>query len=496
MRVVLDLNSVEGYRTFLRVKSLPVYKFTGTEAWFPDEYAAAVGVPVHGPVTPATYTPRPWLFDYQRDIAAEAVRKRKYAVFADCGLGKTAILLEFARHAAESLPRGRTVLIVSPLMVVRQTVAEAARFYGGDLPVESVRAADLPGWLAAGRGRVGITNYEAVTDRVRDGGRLGALVLDESSMLKSHYGKWGQRLIALGRGLDWKLCLTGTPAPNDRIEYANHAVFLDHFPTVNSFLARYFVNRGETGNRWELKPHALRAFYRGLSHWCVFLSDPSVYGWKDNSAPLPPIRTHVTDVPLTAEQKDEAVRAGGGLFGSSGRGGIGSRAVMARIAKGFSRAGRPIPSNKPGVVCDLAAGGTSIVWCRYNAEQDDITRRMPDAANVDGSTPDDERAESIAAFQRGDRPAMVTKPKILGFGLNLQVARRQVFSTVQDSYEEYYQAVKRSNRTGSVEPLDVYLPVTELERPMLETVLAKAGRVAADTREQEALFREVSGVRV
>lgn len=500
MRLELDLDSVDGYRTFLKVKSLPVYKFTGREAWFPDEYAGLVvdrTVNADG----GTYEHRPWLFDYQRDVARLAIRKRKFAAFVDCGLGKTLIMLEFARHASEAIRRthdGRrkppgAVLIVSPPMVIDQTIAEASRFYGDDLPIERVRAADLQRWMATGSGRVGITNYEAISDRVTDIGRVAALVCDESSVLKSHYGAWGTRLLSLGRGLEWKLCLTGTPAPNDRIEYANHAVFLDQFPTVNSFLARFFVNRGETNERWELKPHALKAFYRALSHWSIFLSDPSVYGWKDNCKPLPPIHTHITHVDLTKPQKD-AVEKLGGVFGSKAKGGIASRAMWARLAKGFGVDGKPIDSNKPGAVCELAKADTSIVWCKYNPEQADLAARMPHAANVSGDTDEAERIERVTGFQAGRYTELLTKPKILGFGLNLQVARRQVFSTVQDSYEDYYQAVKRSNRTGSTHPLDVFIPVTELERPMLQTVLDKADRVAADTREQEALFREVANL--
>lgn len=137
----------------------------------------------------------------------------------------------------------RPALIVSPLMVVDQTIAEFRRFYGDSLPISRVKAADLPAWTQSAHDAIGITNYDALSDRVPQG-RLGALILDESSMLKSHYGRWGAECIRLGRGLGWKLALTGTPAPNDRIEYANHAVFLDAFPTVNSFLARFFVNRG------------------------------------------------------------------------------------------------------------------------------------------------------------------------------------------------------------------------------------------------------------
>ena len=483
MRLSLDLNTVEGYRTFLKVKALPVHRFVGREAYFPDEYADRIGVE-RSKDKPSKYVPRPWLFDYQRDIATTAIRKRKFAVFADCGLGKTPIFLEYVRHVNAVLPKGRAILMVCPLMVVRQTIAEAKRFYGDELPIGQVTAKDMPAWTHKG-GRVGITNYEAIADGVQQG-RLGALILDESSMLKSHYGKWGTRLIELGRGLEWKLAGTGTPAPNDRIEYANHAVLLDQFPTVNSFLARFFVNRGQTNERWELKPHALRPFYRALSHWCIFLTDPSVYGWKDNCGTLPPINVHIEDVDLTDDQRGQAQRASGDLFGTLG--GIGSRAKIARIAKGIGA-----ESLKPAYVVDRVKSfgdESRIVWCKYNPEQDELARRMPEAGNIAGDTPHEDRERIVAAFQSGEIKTIISKPKILGLGLNLQIATRQVFSTLQDSYEEYYQAVKRSNRYGSTRPLNVHIPVTDLERPMIETVLRKAKRVQADASEQEQLFRE------
>jgi hypothetical protein len=492
MRILLNPSDPADYRLFLRVKSLPRYRIAGAFAEFPDEYAAALGV-APSALSSGDYYPRPGLFDYQRDIARLAVAKRKFACFADCGLGKTLIFLEFARHALAALagtPRPQ-VLIVSPLMVVRQTVAECARWYGESLPLEVVPAAGLRCWLSGGvRRPLGLTNYEAIGEGLSPG-RLGGLVLDESSMLKSHYGAWGRRLIGLGRGLSWKLCCTGTPAPNDRIEYANHAVFLDQFPTVNAFLARFFVNRGQTDNRWELKPHALRPFYRSLSHWCVFLSDPGAYGWRDNAGGLPPIHVHVEDVSLTALQRSLAGAASGDLFGIPG--GIGSRSTLARIAKGCGGAA----SLKPAYVRDRVASWpdeSTLVWCLYNAEQEHLAGLMPEAGNISGATPHEERVRLIEEFQAGRLRVLVSKPKILGFGLNLQIVTRQVFSGLQDSYEQFYQAVKRSNRIGSTRPLNVHVPVTDLERPMVETVLRKARMVEADTREQEKMFREAASL--
>lgn len=486
MRVTFDLDSVESYRQFLAVKSLPTYRIVGRTGEFPDEYAGRLGMGSRAS-DPGEYVPILGLFDYQEAIARLAIRKRKFAAFVDMGLGKTLIMLEFARHAARQIPDGQAILIVSPLMVVEQTIAEARAFYGDTLPIEQIRAADLAAWMTdPDGGRIGITNYEGIHAGIPRG-RIGGLILDESAMLKSHYGKWGADCIRLGKGLDWKLCLTGTPAPNDRIEYANHAVFLDAFPNVNSFLAKFFVNRGQTNERWELKPHALRPFYRALSHWSIFLTNPATYGWKDNTATIPPIHVHIHDVEMSDSQNAQ-VRALTGTMFPDHVGGIGDRSKLARIAKtGDTR--------KPAFIRELIASWpdeSTLVWCRFNDEQDRLASELPGAASIAGATPYEERRRIIDDFKAGRIRTLVSKPRILGLGLNLQVATRQVFSSCHDSFEEYVQAVKRSNRVGSTRPLNVHLPVSEVERPMMENVLRKAKRVEHDTREQEEMFRDAS----
>lgn len=487
MRLTLDTRSIPDYETFLKVKTLPKYSIVGHTAEFPDEYAAMIGLKPSATDT-VTYRPSKWMFDYQRDISRMAIEKRKFCVFADCGLGKTMVLLDFAKHVHKQHKDGR-VLIVSPLMVIGQTCAEAEKFYGKTLPIKQLRANEIAEWMRTGSG-IGITNYEAITDDLPQT-LLDGLILDESSMLKSHYGAWGTRLIAMGRGVPYKLCLTGTPAPNDRIEYANHAVFMDAYPTVNSFLARFFVNRGQTSERWELKAHALGAFYIALSHWCIFLTNPATYGWKDNCGTLPPIVIHKHEVPVTSAQRDAFMGDHGALF-VDGAGGIGSRGKIARIGKGFHN-GERIDSNKTKYIADLIASWpdeSTIVWCKYNQEQDDIAAALPGCGNISGDTPIAEREQIIDGFKRGEIRVIVTKPKILGFGLNLQVCTRQVFGGLQDSYEEFYQAVKRSNRYGSTRPLNVHIPMTEYEAPMVDNVLRKAERVQHDTNEQERIFHE------
>lgn len=488
MRLVLDPKCLDSYRKFKQVKQLPAWNMRGRVATFPDEYADRLGLTIESPVT--RYRPEEFLFDYQRAIAATAVERRKYAVFADCGLGKSLILLSFARYAREMMGPSKRVLIITPPLVVPQLIGEAEKFWGRDLPVQKVAAKDLAKWLTGKGTRIGITNYEALKDDTPQG-NLGALILDESSILKNHYGNYAGICLRLGEGLEWKLCCTGTPAPNDRIEYANHAVFLDRFPTVNSFLAKYFVNRGQTGERWELKPHALRPFYRSLSDWCIFLSDPSVYGWKDNCDTIPPIHTHIHEVPLTADQKDWIHKELGTLVAVKA-GGISKRAALGQVSKGLWK-GKRFATNKPAYIADLVNGWreneSTLIWCLFDHEQESVHAAVG-GESMDGATPMKQRMAMVDRFKGRETDCLTSKSKILGFGLNLQVATRQVFSGLQDSYESYYQCVKRSNRIGSTKPLNVHLPVTELELPMIETVIAKARRVESDTREQEILFKE------
>lgn len=478
----LNPNRLDDYRLFLKIKQLPVYRIRGREAWFPDEYASQLGIK-RKQSRKVNYEPSPFLFDYQAGISDLAIRKRKYSIFADCGLGKTLMYFEFIRAALSADCGG--CLMVSPLMVCDQTIQECHRFYP-DLLIEYVDGKSLDKWLASCRGKVGITNYESLRHDVSRG-ELGCLILDESSILKSHYGKYGSAAIQLGRGLEWKLAGTGTPAPNDRIEYANHAVFLDQFPTVNSFLARFFVNRGQTNERWELKPHALEPFYRTLSHWSIFLTNPATYGWHDNCESIPPIHVHIDDVPMTDDQH-RAVRRGTGQLFAADAGGITKRALFSRIAKGLDGSATRKYEHITSLV-ESWPDESTIIWCWYNKEQEILESCFPTAASISGATKHAKRLELIDDFKSGRRKVLISKPDVLGFGLNLQVATRQIFSSLIDSYERYYQAVKRSNRYGSTRPLNVHIPVVDVERPMVENVLRKAKLVQHDTEEQERIFR-------
>ena len=490
MRLRLDPNNVADYRKFVIAKGLPRFRCVGTQIEFPDEYADQLGLVRSSERRMKVYDPLPILFDYQKAITLLSIRKKKFAVFAQCGLGKDLMMKEAVKHCAAVLPQEKKILVIEPLNCIKQSLDETKRWYGDSLPIQHVKAKDLDDWLHGSGERIGMTNYEALNDETPQG-KLGALLLNEGSILKTS-GVWATACIRLGAGLEYKFIYTGTPAPNDRIEYANHAVFLDMFPTVNSFLARYFVNKGQTSERWVIKPHALGRFYRDLSHWCIFLEHPETYGFKDNIGNIPPIRVHIHDIALTPDQRQVVYELTGQLFMDQ-LGGITKRSKLSQIGKGYHN-GEKIETNKPDFILALVNSWmeeeSTIIWCRYNAEQEDMESMFPEAASIAGKTKYEKRVELIRDFQAGKRRVMISKPSVLGYGLNLQIATRHVFSGLEDSYEEFHQAIKRSNRIGSTRPLNVHLPVTEIERPMVNNVLAKANRIDLDGLEQERQFKE------
>lgn len=493
MQVRLNMSDPAGYDLFLKIKALPSYRFTGRTAYVPDEYSHLLNLNLDVPAGLPDYRPLDCLFDYQRDITKIAIKKKKYALFMQCGSGKSLCILEYARYVQKLICPSKRILIITPVMVVPQFIQEVKSFYSdagfNDFGVEQVRANRLNDWLNETGSFIGITNYEALKDTTNQG-RLGCLILDESSALKSDYGKHAQTCIRLGKGLEYKLCATGTPAPNDRTEFANHSVFLDQAPTLNAFLSKYFQNKGKTGERWELKGHAIEAFYRDLSHWCIFLNDPSVYGWIDNCSNIPPINVNIHDVDLTEEQKVAATDGTGMLFAIHA-GGITRRSQMSQIAKGKHK-GKKITTNKYSYIkglIDSWPNESTIVWALHNDEQSNLEKTFPGCASISGTTPEFKRLEYISDFQKGKRTILVSKARILGLGLNLQIATRHVFSSCVDSFESFFQAIKRSNRFGSTKPLNVHIPISDLEVIMVENVLEKWKRVQEDMETCERIFK-------
>jgi hypothetical protein len=383
----------------------------------------------------------PMLFDWQAAVVEWAVRTGRPAIFADCGLGKSFMQIEWARLS------GERSLILAPLSVARQTVREAAKL---GIDASYVRHSDQ----AVGPG-VYVTNYEMASRF--DADTFDAVVLDESSLLKNVDGRTRQLLTKQWAGTDQRLACTATPAPNDIAELCNHAEFLGHMGRAE-MLAFFFVNDEFHGrSRWRLKGHAGDGFYQWMATWATALRRPSDLGWSDAGYDLPALNIYPEVVAAEIAPPD------GKLFAELG--GVTGRAQARRssLAARVERAAK------------LATGTDDqwIVWCGLNDEATALTDAIPGAVNVEGSWVPDRKAEALESFQDCDIRVLVTKPSIAGFGMNFQNAHRMVFVGLSDSFESYYQAIRRCWRFGQTHPVDVHIVVSELEQEIVANVRAK-----------------------
>ena len=381
----------------------------------------------------------PMLHRWQRDVVAWAVRTGRAAVFADCGLGKTFVQLQWAHLVAD-----RT-LILAPLSVARQTAREAKKL---SMDVRYVRdVSELPDTGVA------ITNYE-MADKV-GADWCEAVVLDESSILKAVDGKTRRRLTEMYQQVSYRLACSATPAPNDVAELTNHAEFLGVMPR-NEMLAAYFVHDSDTG--WRLKGHAAEAMYDWMASWAVALRKPSDLGYDDAGYNLPPM-TVVPEVVRVEVVPD------GQLFATD-LGGVGGRATVRRETLD-ARVARTV---------EIAREHDEpiIVWCGLNDEATAVAAALGDqAVNVPGSWKPEDKASALEDFQDGRVRVLVTKPSIAGFGMNFQHCARQVFCGIGDSYEAYYQAIRRSWRYGQTREVTAHVVVSELEEQIVQNVRRK-----------------------
>ena len=512
---------LEDYADLVTIRAAGEYEFiddTGL-SWVDPDALAAVGV------IPETDVRSAWdigahLFDYQAWIVERALDRERFALFADTGLGKTAMQLDWARNVsalhADGPNLGR-VLILAPLSVCRQTCHEAMRFYGTPLVTDLTSRDVLDSWLESGSG-IGITNYEKF-DRAGKGDRFGGerlpvdgVVLDESSMLKA----FGVRKFAVMRafsGLRFKLACSATPAPNQRTEFAQHAVFLEQVRSTTEYLTAYFMNRD---GDWQFKPHSRDAWAANLASWAVFVRDPKRWGFEDHLADLPAMSEVFPSVGLTEAQMEAARCHETGeqpsLFGAT-PGGITSRTKMMQIAHGFvlddGKVAHRYPTLKPQWIADLINGEHAsdqvIVWVTFDEEGDQLAGLIPNSVHLSGKVKPAVRDVAVEQFRtsaEGAPRVLILKPSMFGFGVNLQACTVQVFSSITDSFERYYQCIRRSYRFGQTRPVSVYVPITPLDDAICRNVMDKQATFRSDAAEiEEAVVarlrpRDTSEVRI
>lgn len=382
----------------------------------------------------------PALFDYQRAAVRWALAKGRAALFFDTGLGKTLMQLEWARLAAD------TSLILAPLAVAQQTVNEAASLLGVTVTLCESAADVRPG--------LNITNYEKLHHF--DPAAFGALVLDESSILKAFAGATRQELTTFAEGIPFRLACTATPSPNDDVEMTNHAEFLGVMQG-KEVIALFFTQDGNTTHSWRLKGHAKADYWKWLSSWALACRKPSDLGFSDDGYALPPLTIH-------QEVVEDETPVDGALFVTEAeslleRQRARKRSLPARVERCAARVNA---SDEPW-----------IIWCDLNDEGDALRAAIPGAVEVRGSDTPEHKAKAMLDFAAGRIRVLITKTSIAGFGMNWQHCARQAFVGLSDSFERFYQGVRRSWRFGQKRPVEVYVYTSAAEGAVVRNVQAK-----------------------
>lgn len=405
------------------------------------------------------------LLPHQRAIVAWAVRKGRCAVWADTGLGKAFIALEWSRQLLKNGHATR-VLILAPLAVAQQFVREGAKW---QMPVTYARDASQV------EDGVTVSNYERL--HLFDASTFDAVVLDESSVLKAFTGETKRALIRTFRATRYRLCCTATPAPNDIIELCNHADFLSVM-TQQEMLSRFFTPRGSddgSTGQYRLKAHATRDFYRWLASWAIACKLPSDLGYPDDGYVLPEltIASHFVDVDWAPD---------GHLFFTELKG-VTHRAQVRRstVRTRVETAAR-IVSSEP--------NEQWLLWYGRLDEARGLALAIPGAEIVQGSDSVERKEEILRRFADGNVRVLITHPDIAGFGLNFQTCARMAFVGLSDSYEAYYQSIRRCWRFGQERSVIAHIVLTDAERAIYNNVLRKEQEAGVMTSQLVAAMRE------
>jgi hypothetical protein len=398
----------------------------------------------------------PDAFPFQRDLTRFAARKGRAGLFAGTGMGKTIMQLMWAGGI------GHRVLDVAPLGVTHQTVKEGERW---GIPVTYARSQEH----AASEG-ITITNYEMVDHFDPDA--FDAVVLDESSILKGLTSATRKKLGEMFAHTPMRLCCTATPAPNDIAEIANHAEFLG-IMSRTEMLAAFFVH-DDAG--WRLKRHAIIPFYRWLASWAVCITKPSDLGYPDDGYILPPLT--VTPHLVHAEYVPDGQLFATGLHGITDRVRARKSTVASRLRKALD-----IITSEP--------SEPWVVWVGLNDEGRQIARALgSDAVLVEGSDDPDEKADRLAGFAEGRHRIAVTKGSIAGFGMNWQHCARELFFGLDDSWERYFQQIRRCWRFGQTRPVEVHIVISDAEQDVLRNVQHKEAQATEMQRQLIAHIAE------
>lgn len=398
----------------------------------------------------------PRMYEFQKDIVRWALAKGRSCIFADCGLGKTLMQLEWAHKVHERT--GKNVLILAPLSVCEQSKREGIEFG------YSVKICENQKDVEKG---INITNYEKLDKFVAN--EFIGVVIDESSILKSFTGKVRTSIIDNFANVPYKLACTATPAPNDYMELGNHSEFCGVMAR-SEMLAMFFVHDGGETSKWRLKGHAEDVFWQWMASWAVFVDNPKNLGYEVDGYDLPPL--NIKEIIVDGEKP-----------------------INKKLPLTERRQAR---KESLQLRCDRAAEFVNhsdeqwLVWCDLNDESHKLHELINDSVEVQGSDKDSHKSTSMLNFSKGKIKCLVTKPKIAGFGMNWQNCHNMIFTGLSDSYEQFYQALRRCWRFGQDKPVNVYIIISAKEGCVKENIERKQKDFIKMQSEMTELTKEIS----
>jgi hypothetical protein len=392
------------------------------------------------------------LFPFQKFIVRRMLKQGKGAIFADCGLGKTPMQLEWANQIAKHTKK--PVLILTPLAVSGQTIEEGTKFH---IPVKRYNGTDFP---------IQISNYEQIENI--DCSKFAGIVLDESSILKNFEGETKKKIIGTFADTDYKLCCTATPSPNDLMELGTHAEFLNVMER-NEMLSTYFVHDGGETSKWRIKGHAVNEFWDWVSSWALMLALPSDIGFSDEGYILPEL--NIDEFKVTTPKREN-----GKLFNDVAVNTINFNAELRLTLLERTSQVESIVNN---------SDESFVIWVKHNGEGDLLKRKIVDSVQVKGSDSPEDKEKYLLGFAHNEYKILITKAKIAQFGLNFQNSHNQIFASLDFSFESLYQCIRRMYRFGQKHKVNIYLITTDTMQNVIESLFAK-------TKKADELFSKLN----
>ena len=394
------------------------------------------------------FEPSKHLFDFQNKIVELALSTNRYAVFADCGLGKTRIQLHWANLITQQT--NKNILIVTPLAVSSQTIQE-----GSDIGV-SVNKCRKQDDVKPG---LNITNYEMIEHFNPD--KFVGVVLDESSILKNYTGKIKKQITGMFSDTKYKLCCTATPSPNDNMEILNHAAFLNVMESHQA-LAIWFINDTQNKGTYRLKKHAIDDFWQWVTTWAISLQKPADLGeeYHIDGFDLPQLNLVENIIEVDKSQAPD-----GDLF---------RMPVMS--ATSYHKESKLTAPDKVQFIANFVKKNTQdtfAIWCETNLQSDLLKKAIPEAVEIRGSHTPKQKEQAAVDFANGKIRILISKPSIFGFGMNFQVCHNVIFCGLSFSYESFYQATRRFYRFGQTKTVNVNIVIADTEKQILEVINRK-----------------------